>query len=729
MNPRLVLSLWRERWGKTADAARRRPYLRGKLNQWGGGLTHAFAWSLPGAGALVLAGCILIYIMLTIAQFSLGGQMAFSILFVSTALYVRRYAGTLVTLVLFGMFAMVSTRYLYWRLTATLGSEFNLDFVLGFGLWVAELYLWLLVTLRIVRSVWPLTRAPVPLPIDSATWPTVDVFIHTRGQTDAAIRQATLAALALDWPKTKIKAYILDEAPRDSLQKTADSLGVGYLVSCDPADGQAGLINCALPQTKGELILILDGAQTPDRSFLQSTVGWFVRDKKLGMLQTPHHFLAPAPSAHSLALCQAPTFQGGVACAVLRRTMVVAAGGVESRSVTRQAHTALTLQARGYGHGYIGCTVESAAQEAGPAKAQLGIALGTPPPPALFRVDEPFLGQTLRWKQHLASLQSMLQFYYVVPRLIFLTAPLGYLLAGIQLIQTTPELLGAYALPYLLLTHFTQARLQGANRLPTWADIREAVLAWYLLIPTTLTLVHTELRRSLGAFQVDPHAPFDRLIAWPYGLVALLNLAGLGAGIARLPSLQGQSLEIAALYLLWCACNLMLLAALLAVAEEIRHVRQQTRLLLQMPAMVQLPSGHTLACMTQNFPQTDLSLKLPVPLAVEAGSVINLSIFRGHREFTFPARVASQHNNVLLVSIEEAVQNDYRLLIDAALSRGPDWPQWLPGRNADHPLPPWLTRPFIAGWTKVLAITWIFFDKFVKWRRLGNWIGKWKKKT
>ncbi len=511
MNPRLVLSLWRERWGKTADAARGRPYLRGQLNQWGGDLTDSSAWSLPGVTALALTGCVLIYIILTTAQFSLGGQMAFSILFVSTALYVRRYAGTLVTLVLFGMFAIVSTRYLYWRLTATLGSEFNLDFVLGFGLWVAELYLWLLITLRIVRSVWPLTRASVPLPTDSA--------------------------------------------------------------------------------------------------------------------------------------------------------------------------------------------------------------------PVLFRVDDPFLGQALRWKQRLVALQAMLQFYYTIPRLIFFTAPLAYLLAGISIIQTTPALLGAYALPYLLLAHVAQARLQGTNRLTVWGDIREAVLAWYLLLPTTLTLVRTELRKWRGALKSDTHGPFDWLIAWPYGLVVILNLAGLSAGVARLLSSQSQAQEIAALYLLWCVGNLMLLAAMLAVAQETRDIRQQTRALLQLPAMVQLPSGRTIACMTQNFPQTDLSLKLPVPLAVEAGAVINLSIFRGYREFTFPARVASQHNSVLSVRIEDMVQNDYRLFSAAVLSRGPDWPQWLPGRDADHPLPPWVTRPFIAGWTKVLTVAWIV-GKFVKSSRLGNGIGK-----
>lgn len=720
MSPRLVLSLWRERWGAAAVVDRTRPYLRGRLTRWGGDLTHSGAWSLPGLSLLALLGCLAVYVLLMTARFSQGGQVAFSVLFVSIALYLRRYAGTLVTLVLWSMAVIVSTRYLYWRITQTLGYDFNLDFVLGMGLCAVEFYLLLLIMLRSVQTVWPLMQAPVPLPADTTKWPTVDIFVAAQGQAEAAIRQAALASLSLDWPKAKIKTYILDEVRSDRLQAFADSIGVGYLVPQDAVEGQSGLINFALSGTQGDLILMLDGSQTPDRSLLKTMSGWFVRDKTLAMLQTPHHFLAPAPAAHSLALCQAPTLPGNVAFALLRRSMLTDIGGVTSAPVSAQAHTALQLQARGYGHGYIGCTEE---KEALPVLEPLDIGTGAPSTLALFRVDGPFLGKTLRWRQHLVALQAMLQFYYIVPRLVFFTAPLAYLLAGVNLVQTTPQLMVAYGLPYLLLVHVAQMRLRGANRLSTWGDLRESLLAWYLLIPTTLTLLRTELSRFLGTVKVDPHAPFDRWVVGFYGLVALLNLAGFTAGIVRLPFLQSPAQEVAALYLLWCVCNLMLLAAMLAVAEETRHIRQQTRLLLHMPAMVQMPSGRTLACVTQNFPQPALLLKLPVPLEVEVESSINLSIFRGHGEITFPARVVSQHNGTLTLRIEDGVKDDYRLFGAAVLSRGPDWPQWLPGRDADRPLPSWVTRPFTTVWAKLRAAGWNL-DKFLKWSRLGHWIGK-----
>jgi cellulose synthase/poly-beta-1,6-N-acetylglucosamine synthase-like glycosyltransferase len=38
----------------------------------------------------------------------------------------------------------------------------------------------------------------------------------------------------------------------------------------------------------------------PTRSFLQVTMGWFLRDQKLAMLQTPHHFYSPDPFERNL---------------------------------------------------------------------------------------------------------------------------------------------------------------------------------------------------------------------------------------------------------------------------------------------------------------------------------------------------------------------------------------------------------------------------------------------
>ncbi|MCV4940014.1 glycosyltransferase, partial [Escherichia coli] len=36
------------------------------------------------------------------------------------------------------------------------------------------------------------------------------------------------------------------------------------------------------------------------RSFLQMTMGWFLKEKQLAMMQTPHHFFSPDPFERNL---------------------------------------------------------------------------------------------------------------------------------------------------------------------------------------------------------------------------------------------------------------------------------------------------------------------------------------------------------------------------------------------------------------------------------------------
>jgi hypothetical protein len=58
--------------------------------------------------------------------------------------------------------------------------------------------------------------------------------------------------------------------------------------------------------------------------------------------------------------------------------------------------------------------------------------------------------------------------------------------------------------------------------------------------------------------------------------------------------------------------------------------------------------------------------------------------------------VAHSQQNKLFVNIEESAQAHYKNFGAAVFSRGPDWPKWLPGPNADHPFPPWAVKAFNA---------------------------------
>ena len=52
--------------------------------------------------------------------------------------------------------------------------------------------------------------------------------------------------------------------------------------------------------TDGELLALFDSDHVPTRAFLQLTIGWFLRDPRLALVQTPHHFYSPDPFERNL---------------------------------------------------------------------------------------------------------------------------------------------------------------------------------------------------------------------------------------------------------------------------------------------------------------------------------------------------------------------------------------------------------------------------------------------
>jgi cellulose synthase (UDP-forming) len=171
----------------------------------------------------------------------------------------------------------------------------------------------------------------------------------------------------------------------------------------------------------------------------------------------------------------------------------------------------------------------------------------------------------------------------------------------------------------------------------------------------------------------------------------------------------------------------MILSAVLAVAEESRYILKYRRWQLRMPAMIKLPLGRSVYCMTVNFPEPSLVFSLPTPVDVKTGSELHVSIFRGYREYLFSAQVASVNDLSLRVDIKESAQKDYRSLGIAVFSRGKDWPKWLPSRDADHPLPAWMIKAMNVINIAVLGFIRPLGDSALG-MRLGGWIQIWKKR-
>ena len=584
----------------------------------------------------IIAGGISFLIFSGVLELTWPQQIILDVLIVPLAIWMDRSSSSyLVTLTLM-LVSMFSTfRYGYWRLATTVkffadpGTTWSLLDAFFISLLVlAEAYAFIILFLGYLQTLWPLRRTPVPLPDDPESWPSVDLLIPTYNEPLSVVRYTALAAMNIDWPAEKLNVYILDDGKRSEFRAFAEEAGIGYMTRDDNNHAKAGNINRALARLDSPFVAIFDCDHVPTRSFMQVTLGWFLRDSKLGMLQTPHHFYSPDPFERNLGQFRTIPNEGELfygivqdgndfwnatffcgSCAVLRRSALDEIGGIAVETVTEDAHTSLRMQMNGWNTAYI--NIPQAAGLAterlsGHVKQRIRWARGMI---QIMRTDNPLFARGLKPAQRLCYFNAMSHFLYAFPRLIFLTAPLIYLLLGHTNVPGYWAAILAYAFPHLVLSNITNSRIQGAHRHSFWNEIYETVLAPYIFLPTMLAMVNPKL----GSFNVTAKGGvvnksfFDSRIAQPFLLMMSLNLLGILAALPRYFHFPGAGLPfplsfLANMYdpnhlgtilmnLIWTCFNMIILGVCVGVAWEGQQRRQTVRVTMEVPGQVVLPNG------------------------------------------------------------------------------------------------------------------------------------------
>lgn len=436
-----------------------------------------------------------IILLFVTVPFSLEAQAIFISLILIVAYSLRRVGGQMATITMITLAVTTSTRYLWWRYTDTLNWGDPLALTLGIGLLLAETYAWLVLTLGFFQTINPLHRKPIPMDGDTSKWPTVDIYIPTYNEPLNVVKPTAIAAQSIDWPADKLNIYILDDGKRPEFAEMAKEIGVGYLNRPDNSHAKAGNMNHAMKYTDGEYIAIFDCDHIPARSFLQMTMGQFIKDEKVCLVQTPHHFFSADPFERNLDnhrqipnenmlfygliqdgndMWDATFFCGS--CAVLKRKALDDIGGFAVETVTEDAHTALRMQRAGYRTAYINIP-----QAAGLATDSLSAHVGQRIRWArgmaqIFRLDNPLLGKGLSLVQRLCYTNAMLHFLSGIPRIVFLTAPLALIYLDAYIIYAPFIAIFLYIVPTLMQIKITNSRIQGKYRYSFWGEVYESVL-------------------------------------------------------------------------------------------------------------------------------------------------------------------------------------------------------------------------------------------------------------
>lgn len=716
---RLLRGLWRGVvWGVMVLLWPLRSLMRG-LDRVGhriqaGGLDQAAGrwlqpWMrIPGLRWAVLAAGAVATVVVMTTPLSPWSQFVFLLQWWMLSMVLRRLPGRFPGLALATISLIATGRYAWWRLTTTLTFDSELEAFLGLGLLAAEAYTWLVVVMGFVQSAWPLRRQPTPLADDAQHWPTVDVFIPTYNEPVSVLRPTVLGALALDWPADKLRVYILDDGRREEMRAFAESVGVAYRIRPDNHHAKAGNLNHALKHTDGEFVAIFDCDHIPTRSFLKKTVGWFQRDPQCAMLQTPHHFFSPDPFERNLGTFRTVPNEGALfygllqdgsdfwnatffcgSCAVLRRGPLMEVGGIAVETVTEDAHTALKMQRRGYNTAYIneilaaGLATESLSAHVG---QRIRWARGMA---QIFRTDNPFLGVGLSLWQRVCYANAMLHFFFGLPRLVFLTAPMAYLFLGLHIIQAEAILLALYVTPYILQANIANAHIQGKYRHSFWAEVYETVLAWYVALPTTVALVNPKLGKfnvtAKGGLVANPY--FDWMISRPNAALAALNFLALLAGVVRLVFWNSDEPATVVMNLFWTVYNLLILGAALGVAAESRQVRSTHRVMTDLPATLYLTDGRVWQARCTDFSMTGVGLRLAQTAGLAVSQPVQVGLWMGDTECTFPAHVMlGKDDGTVGLAFGELSREQQIELVQCTFARPDAWRDWRDQQAEDKPL-------------------------------------------
>lgn len=190
--------------------------------------------------------------------------------------------------------------YLYWRFNHSI----NFDALwLSVPLLLAEVYSFLggvMFTIglwrplaRQVKSFDQLTPA---LPLSN--WPTVDVFVTCYNEPVEIVEPTTKAALAMDYPVTKLRVYILDDGNAPEMRAMAERLALEDLQTANlqqaiqQSEVERSQLSArleALRQLKSETQAAESWLQEPDRNFDQPPARFLKTLQRLVLLLNPNH--------------------------------------------------------------------------------------------------------------------------------------------------------------------------------------------------------------------------------------------------------------------------------------------------------------------------------------------------------------------------------------------------------------------------------------------------------
>ena len=516
---------------------------------------------------------------------------------------------------------LLTLRYFSWRVTETFVYYDPASLIAALLLMAAEVYSFVLTLLGLFVNFAPITRPVAPAP-SGGDVPRVDILVPSYNESPELLAVTLCAAGQITYPDGRCQVHLLDDGGTDqkcsdpnparaaaarerrrTLQALCARFGAVYHTRARNHHAKAGNINDALSSLSGDLVLILDADHVPTADILSRTVPLFQADSNLFLVQTPHFFTNPDTIEKNLGLFQKMpgenevfhrAIQSGLdfwnstifcgSAALLHRARLLEVGGIATNTITEDAETALALHARGYRSACVAHPmVAGLAPETfvGMVTQQVRWAQGMI---QIFLLCNPLGRRGLTVAQRIGYLSCILYWLFPFARLIFLAAPIAYLVFGLRIYAANATGVLVFVLPHMVASLISSDTLFGRFRWPIIPHIYETLLGLLILRPLWATLRNPRAPN----FKVTPKgeqvgADFISPLAVPFYVVCAITLAALPIGLWRLAN-EPTHRDTLLITLFWEMLNALLLLGALGALFERRQRRAVPRLAANMPA-------------------------------------------------------------------------------------------------------------------------------------------------
>lgn len=524
---------------------------------------------------------------------------------------------------------LLFVRYMLWRGLYTLNLDDGLSLSISMTLFLAETYGFVQFLFFSYQAWSPTDRQSPPI----ETYPSVDIMVTVVDEPLYILQRTLIGCRDQHYPKELLKVYVLDDGQRPEARALAASLGVSYLTRQDRVNAKAGNLNAALERSSGDLIAVFDVDHVPSPDFLMKTVGFFA-DEEVAIVQTAQDFYNQDIFQRSIASTRNinneqalffRTLQAGRdrhnsaffagSSGLLRRTALDAIGGFQTHTITEDLHTSLLLHANGYKSCYLNETLATglmAESFEGHTKQRMRWAKGTA---QVLALDNPLFKRGLTWPQRLDYLGSIHYFFLGLPRVIFLLAPLSWLLFSIPAVRADTATLVNFFFSSFLASTLGIRLISRNTRNAFWSDVHEAAICFAL---TRAVIVGLFSARKTAKFEVTPKGarsekkifPKFASVRWHLAVFGLL-IFGIANGLQQWfgPN-PAPGLSIS---LWWASFNLILLVASIVPAREHQQFRTSVRRVRRLPCTVFDGSKQTQAEIL-DITESGAAIRVPAPV-------------------------------------------------------------------------------------------------------------------